>query len=335
MFVAVLRGQALTLLLVAAVLAAYLYPWLGAPDGPLNPSTTAKLAVALIFLIQGLSLPVRRLLASAAHFRFHVLCQASNFLLAPALMFLLVYVFKDWIPSSLVPGLLFLSAAPTTISSAIIMTSNSSGNVSAALLSTALSNVLGVFLTPLICMALIDTTSRGDFNLIPVISKLFLLVLVPLLLGQAIRPFLRDRIDASQRMFKRLSNGLIIFIVYTAFCESFELQTWNDLSAPDLWSIALAVSIYLVMLSSGVWFATALLGHDRPLRIAAFFCGSQKTLAAGAPMAALIFATSANTSPGLIIIPLMIYHPLQLVLGSLLSPWLASYVQRTRRTASP
>ena len=54
-----------------------------------------------------------------------------------------------------------------------------------------------------------------------------------------------------------------------------------------------------------------------PERIAVVFCGSRKTLAAGIPVAHLIFG--ANPALGLILMPLMIYHPLQLAIGGVLA----------------
>ena len=85
----------------------------------------------------------------------------------------------------------------------------------------------------------------------------------------------------------------------------------------------------LVVLLSLVLFAIAMLltgGAARALdfaradRIAAMFCGSKKTLASGVPMAKLIFG--AHPAIGMILLPIMIYHPLQLVIcGVLAQRW--------------
>ena len=322
-----LRGQGLTAGLIAAVVAAYLHPPLGAEDGPLRSGFTAKLAVALIFLIQGLSLPTRRLVRSAGRIRFHLYCLACTYVVAPLLMLALAGVVDRWLPDNLVAGLLFLSVVPTTISSAVVLTSNAEGDTSSALFATAVSNLSGVILTPLLCIQLIELSYGATVEFWPVFLKLLLLVLVPLLLGQAVRPFIHEELASAAPAFKRMSNMLIVFIVYAAFCQSFATDAWSAVESADLVRLIPVALLFLAAFSTTVWVMATLAGGGPPLRVAAFFCGSQKTLAAGAPMAALIFANAVELSPSLIILPLMILHPLQLVLGSALVPQLLRYTR--------
>ncbi len=321
------QGQGFTVALLAIVAAAFLFPEWGSQGGPLRAEITTKIAVALTFLVQGLSLPTRHIVASATKLRLHGFCQASIFLLAPAVMFCVLLVFGTWIQADLRTGFIYLSALPTTISSAIVMTANSDGDSSAALFSSTLANVLGIFATPVLCAFLLSASIEADLPLLPLIGKLSLLVLLPLLIGQSIRPFVREWALRSKQTFKRLSNSFVLFIVYAAFCGSFSSGIWLQVGTSEL-AIAFLLSIlFLTLFSSIVWLASPLASRRIPERIAAFFCGSQKTLAAGVPMASLIFASNSSgeqaTSLGLIILPLICYHSMQLFLAGGLSPWLS------------
>src|SRR5207247_11368724 len=78
--------------------------------------------------------------------------------------------------------------------------------------------------------------------------------------------------------------------------------------------VCVALFILVMLITSS---ASRALGFTREDRIAAMFCGSKKTLASGVPMAKLIFG--AHPGLGLILLPIMIYHPLQLMVGGVLA----------------
>ena len=320
MTASLLRGQSLTLALVVAVSAALLYPPLGSHDGPLHPESSTKLAVFLIFLMQGLSLPTRHLLKSSAHFRLHLFSQLCIFVASPLLMLGIASLSMSWTPSEIHIGFFYLSFVPTTITSAIVLTSNSSGNTAAALFSSTLSNILGIFITPFLCIQIIATGNDHTLDPGPLIAKLALLILLPLLLGQALRQTNRQLFDTIKPRFKPIGNGLIVFIVYTVYCESAQQRVFQDAGLLSVVSAAAGAILFLLLLSCIVWLTTPLASSSYSDRIAAFFCGSQKSLATGAPMAALIFSYAPDAHLGLILLPLLIHHPLQLVMGGLLSP---------------
>lgn len=60
--------------------------------------------------------------------------------------------------------------------------------------------------------------------------------------------------------------------------------------------------------------------------IATVFCGSKKTLASGVPMARLLFGDHPGL--GFIVLPIMVYHQLQLLVCSMLA-------ERYARRAAP
>lgn len=317
------KSQGFTIALIGAVVLAIILPEPGAKGGLFRSEFTSKALVALTFLIQGLSLPSRHILRSAAKAKLHAYCQVCNFALAPLLMLGLLAAIGDSLHYGIYVGAIYLSVLPATISSAIIMTGNADGDSSAALFSTTLSNILGVFVTPLLCSFLLKTSAGAQIDSLgPLIGKLSMLVLLPLAVGQILRIFVRDWAMKSKGLFKKISNGAIVFIVYAAFCNSVLNGIWGEINATTITLTFFLVIVFLALFSASVWFAAPLAAGNKAERIAAFFCGSQKTLAAGVPMASVIFASQSAEAAqiGLILLPIMCYHPVQLLLAGFLTP---------------
>ncbi len=313
-------------------LSAY-FPEFGATGGVLKAEITTKIAIALIFLFQGLTLESRKLLSSAINLRLHVFCQSWIFVLSPLLMLAIVFLFHAWIPVDVRAGLLFLSVLPTTILSSTVFTASSHGDSGAALFSATLSNLIGVLATPLWCLALL---SNANSSLPPVgslIAKIALYILLPLTVGQVLRLVETLQPIARSRRVKRLNNGLILFIIYAAFCDSFAKDVWSGFGLSSLILASVFSAVFLLLLSALVWTSSRLSSTDYGQRIAAFFCSSQKTLAAGVPMASVIFAGQHGPlQESLIILPLMIFHALQLFLAGIVSGVLASRASVTHST---
>lgn len=321
-----IKSQGFTLALLGAVLAAIAIPEYGMKGGILKSEVTTKIAVALTFLIQGLSLPTRQIAASATKVKLHFFSQFVIFILAPILMMGYLYVFGWLIQPEIRNGFMFLAILPTTISSAIVMTSNSDGDTPTALFSTTISNVMGIAVSPILCALLGIAASDGQLSLGKLIAKLALYMLLPLIVGQLIRPYFRETITRSKALLKRMSNGFIVFIVFAAFSESVINGVWQQFGIDIVAKILIATALFLILFSAVVWTLSRSVTANVNERIALFFCGSQKTLAAGIPMASLLFVSTDEASAivyGLTILPLMCYHPLQLVLAGFLSPILA------------
>ena len=120
------KGQGFTIGLLGALAMAWYWPAGGEPDGPLKPEITTKAAVALIFLLQGLNLPLGQLRQGLGDWRLHLFIQIFSFVLFP--LATLGLVVSGMIPVPWAPGFLFLAILPTTISTAIVYTSASGGD---------------------------------------------------------------------------------------------------------------------------------------------------------------------------------------------------------------
>lgn len=322
-----LRQNGFTLGLLAAVALAFVVPEAGARGGWLRSEVTGRLGVFLIFFLQGLNLPGEALRAGLKQGRLHLFIQGWIFLGAPLVALLLTMLAAPWLDPAVRAGVLFLAVLPTTISSAIVLTSNAGGDVAGAVFNTALANLLGVLLTPLWCVLLLSAGGVGELALGPVLLKLVQFLVVPMVLGQLCRPFLKATVlPRIKPWIKPVSNAIICFLVFAAFSQSNVEGTWGRAGGAVVFAALAGAAVLLTVVGALVWWSARSLFTAAGQRATAFFCGSQKTLAAGIPMAAVIFgANSAGAfDPALLVLPLMAYHPLQLVLGS----WLAGRSQR-------
>lgn len=324
------KSQALTAGLLIAVALAYYFPSFGATGGALKPEITTNIVIALIFFFQGSTINSKSLLESVVNYRLHIFCQTWVFVLAPLLMLLIVLVLGPWIPNPIKPGLLFLSVLPSTILSSVIFTASSKGDAAAALFNATLSNFIGILATPLWCLALFARVS-GEFPPVgSLILKIATYILLPVILGQWTRTFARNWIETAKPAIKRLNTTLILFVVYAAFCDSFANGVWDGFGASSILAAVAYSALFLGALSCLVWMSSTFAASNAPQRVAAFYCGSQKTLAAGIPMASVIFAgQSGPISESVIILPLMVYHTLQLFLGGAL---IGTFTQTTQKS---
>lgn len=303
-----------------AVALAWVFPDAGAKGGALHPELINKFGVSLIFFLHGLTLSFAALLAGTRQWRVHALVQGATFVLFPLFGLLLLAVGSS-LASELKTGLFFLCALPSTISSSIALTAAARGNVPVAVFNATLSSLLGVVLTPLWLSLVLGTTGHAlPFG--SVVLDLLLWLVLPLVVGQAARPLLGKLAAAHKSRIGVVDRLTILLLVYTSFCDSVKGGVWTRGALPL--AVAGGASVLLLAAALGLtWLLGGGLGLGRAERIAALFCGSKKTLASGVPMARLIF----GAQPGLaiILLPIMIYHPLQLLVGG----WLAGRLARS------
>jgi solute carrier family 10 (sodium/bile acid cotransporter), member 7 len=308
----------LTLLLL--ILLAYLWPDIGKEEGPLPLEEVTTYGVALIFFFYGLRLSPEKLRSGLSQWRLHLLVQLTTFLLFPLLVFLAWTVWGSRDQQTLWLGTFYLAALPSTVSSSVVMVAIAGGNLPAAIFNASISSLLGVFLTPL-WMGLLLESQFGDFDLWSVLGKLVLQVLVPAMLGIGLHSRLGGIAERYRQQLKFFDQTIILLIVYSAFCDSFARQAFRGLSGWDLFLLGLLMSVFFFLVLGLVQLASRALGFSRENKITAMFCGSKKSLVQGSVMSKVLFP-DANTV-GLVLLPLMLYHALQLVYASMLAQAMA------------
>src|SRR3954471_22534626 len=307
--------------MAASVALAWSFQAAGAKGGGVRPELVNKFGVSLIFFLHGLTLSFQALAAGTRKWRLHLLVQMSTFVMFPVLGVVLLTALGARLSPELRTGLFFLCALPSTVSSSVALTATARGNVPGAVFNATLSSLLGVVLTPL-WLGLVLGAAGHSLPFGRVVLDLLLWLVLPLFIGQALRPLLGALASRHKARIGVLDRLTILLLVYTSFCDSVKAGVWSAGLTPLLVSSLSSLALLgLAMLF--VTSASRALGFTRPDRIAALFCGSKKTLASGVPMARLIFG--ANPGLGIILLPIMLYHPLQLVVGG----WLAGRFARS------
>jgi len=318
----VITANAFVAWIFGLVLLAWAFPELGGADSMLPVPLIRKLGVFLIFFNQGVQLPGEALKKGVLEWRLHLLIQLSTFLLFPVLVGSALWAASSVFEQpDLRMGFFYLSFLPTTVTSAVALTSVAEGNVTGALFNCSLSSVIGVFLVPFLCVTFLGVGGAdGQVPLSGLLLSIAVTILLPMVLGQILRPVLKDSFGRHKVLLRRFNNGVILFIVWGAFCQSFLRDVWSRVSPADLALTVLTVVTLLVTASGIVWKGSAWIRLAPASRIAAFYCGGQKTLAMGLPMSALIFGGVEGVELSLLLIPLLVYHPTQLILGGILAP---------------
>ena len=307
------------LALLGVVALAYVAPGLGSKASPAPWHGITAVGVALVFFFYGLKLSFAKLRDGVRNWRLHTLVQLSTFGLFPALALLGRSFFGAAGGEVLWPGIFFLCALPSTVSTSVVMVSIAGGNLPAAIFNASISSLLGILLTPLLCSLFLHTGAGGG-QLWDLAGQLLGQVVLPVgagvLLNARFHAF-ADRHKAGLRVF---DQATILLIVFTAFCDSFAEGVFSRYRPADIAGLGAGmVALYLVVFGL-IWAASRALKFSRADQIVAVFCGSKKSLVHGSVMASLLFPASA--AAGLILLPLMLYHALQIVLASSMAQYL-------------
>lgn len=306
--------------MIAAVGLAWAYPQLGAKNGPLHPDLINKAGVALIFFLNGAALAFASFKSGALRWPLHLVVQGATYLLFPLLGLGLLFLAGGLISPALTLGFFFLCALPSTVSSSVAMTSAARGNVPAALFNATLSSILGVFLTPIWIGWMVNSPGAHTIPLGKVILDLVTWLIFPHVLGQLSRPFIAGWVKRHKAKVFLVDRGTILIIIYTSFCDSIMRGVWSNEGVMTVLAALAGGLLLFAIVFAGVNAVCSALKFSDEDRIAAVFCGSKKTIAAGVPMAQLIFGSDPRI--GLILLPLMVYHPMQLVIcGVLVRRW--------------
>ena len=297
-------------LMVASAVLGFLLPELGASDGPLRLGLVTKFGIAFVFFLHGANLAPENLVAGVKNWKVHALIQATTFVMFPILGLVIYFGLAPVLPESSRLGFFFLAALPSTISSSVAMTVLGKGNVPAAVFNATLSGLLGLFLTP-IMISIVTATASVQFSLLDAIINIALTLLAPFVVGQIARPVIKAFLTKNKPVISWIDRSVILLIVFTSFATSTAGGIWSRFSGLEITATLALVLILLAVAFSFTVFTSRRLNLSREDEVAAVFCGSTKSLANGAPIAQILFAGSPVL--GVILLPLMLYHQLQLV----------------------
>lgn len=298
-----------TVLLVCTVILASLLPIHGVFAEWFGLAT--DIAIGLLFFLHGARLSRDTVISGALHWRLHLTILLTTFAIFPILGLMIGFIPEDILAAPLYTGFLFLCVVPSTVQSSIAFTSMAGGNVPAAIVAASGSNILGMFLTPLLVGVLLSTTGSGGFSW-DALESILLQLLLPFVLGQILQPWIGDWIRAKKKMLAPVDRGSILMVVYLAFSEAVMEGLWHAFSATDIAVVIVVDIVLLAVVLCITMFGSRLLGFSKEDEITITFCGSKKSLASGVPMANAIFANQTS-SVGAIVLPLMFFHQIQLM----------------------
>lgn len=302
------------LMLLATVGLAALLPAQGQAAGVVD--IVADIAIALLFFFHGAKLSREAILAGMGHWRLHLTVLASTFVLFPLLGLAAGLLPATILPPVIATGILYLCLLPSTVQSSIAFVSIAGGNVPAAICSASASNLLGIFITPLLVGLLMQTGGAGGVSL-EALEAIILQLLVPFIAGHLARPLIGRFVQKHKQTISYTDRGSILLVVYSAFSAAAVEGLWHKVAAADLIAISVASIVLLALVMGATALAGRWLGFSREDRIVLLFCGSKKSLVSGVPMASVLFPMA---QVGLIILPLMLFHQIQLILCT----WLAA-----------
>jgi sodium/bile acid cotransporter 7 len=299
------------LMLLGTVLLAALLPASGTAADVAGGASTG--AVALLFFLYGARLSAREALDGLRHWRLHSTVLAATFVVFP----LLGLAAGGLVPAVLTPalhgGLLFLCLVPSTIQSSVAFTSMARGNVPAAICAGSFSSLAGIVLTPLLA-ALLLGRGTGGFSADGLL-RIALQLLVPFLAGQLLRRWIAGFLARHRRLLGVVDRGSILLVVYTAFSQGMVAGIWHQVTPVRLGALLLVEAVLLAVMLTLTWYGPERLGFGRADRVAIQFAGSKKSLAAGLPMASVLFGAQAS----LAVLPLMLFHQLQLMVCAVIA----------------
>ena len=310
--------------MVAMIALAAIAPDLGKTAGVLKLDELTGIGIALVFFLHGVGLSPKAIKGGISNWRLHLFIQSTTFVAYPLIWLLTGHTLQIMLPAALALGFCYLFVLPSTISSSVAMTSVAGGNVPGAIFNASLSSVLGIVITPLL-VQLFMGMGNAQMDIMHTVISISKLLLLPMILGQLFRPVLSSVLNKHKSIVNKLDKYVILMIVLNAFSDSMVQRIWAEFSLAILLLTVLVCSVILLFVAHAIKWMAQKFGFNTEDEIAALFCGTKKTLAAGVPMAKVIFGADPNL--GMILLPIMLYHPIQIFYCATLAN---GYVKRDR-----
>jgi len=301
------------LLMFAVIAVAALLPARG--QGATIAGAAADAGIVFLFFLYGVRLSPQAALSGLKQWQLHLAVLFSTFMLFPLLGLGLQWILSAALPSALMAGILFLCALPSTVQSSIAFTSIARGNVPAAICAASASNMLGVFISPVLASWLLHT--QGAALSFGVFRDIVLQLLAPFAAGQVMRPWIGQWVQRHRTVLGYADRGSILLIIYVAFSKGMVDNIWSKIDLADLAILSALLALLLALaLTLTAMIARRIMRLSVEDEIVLQFCGSKKSLASGLPMATILFS---GAQLGMIVLPLMLFHQLQLIVCAVLA----------------
>lgn len=316
-----IKVDGFVLSIIGIIIIAYFFPQWGASKSNIPIDTISAVGISLIFFFYGLKLSPEKLKAGVKNWKLHALVQASTFLIFP----LLVLIFRPFIQNeeqeTIWLAFFFLAALPSTVSSSVVMVSIAKGNIPAAIFNASISGIIGIALTPL-WMGLFVNNAQTDFDFTHIYIKLIVQIILPVIFGLLLQRFLGHFAQKYSDKLTLFDKSIILLIIYKSFAESFDKNIFSSVSLLDLLPLVASVLLLFFTIFYLTGFLARKLDFNREDQITAQFCGTKKSLVHGTVFSKILFGQMASI--GIILLPLMLFHAMQLFIISIIASKRAS-----------
>ncbi|RAV28846.1 bile acid:sodium symporter family protein [Sinomicrobium soli] len=315
-----IRTDPFVLALAGSVALAAIFPEAGTDDSPVPLQTISSAGISLIFFFYGLKLSPDKLRKGLANWKLHIVVQLSTFVLFPLLVLAAYPFLRGAEQHTLWLAVFFLAVLPSTVSSSVVMVSMAGGNIPAAIFNASLSGILGIIITPLWISPFLGP-AQGSQDFGHIYSQLAFEVILPVITGILLQKYAGRLADRYGRQLSLFDKAIILIIVYRSFAKSFYSGLFSQIQWSDI-AVLITVSLLLFGLVYGsIHLICTALRFNREDRITAVFCGSKKSLVHGTVMSKVLFSGAGIA--GIVLLPLMLYHAMQIFLVSIIASKMA------------
>lgn len=302
--------------LITMITIAFFVPGIGDKDDIIQITDITDIGISFIFFFYGLKLSPQQMKDGLSNYKLHLVVQLSTFLLFPLIAIALKPFYTSEDGKLLWLALFFMAALPSTVSSSVVMVSIAKGNISGAIFNASISGLIGILITP-IWLSFFFQTSGESFNLMESVMSLSLRILLPVFIGLMLNKYSGAFAKKHSKYLTLFDKSIILLIVYNSFSHSFQTQLFQSLDTPVLIKAFISILCIFVLAYLAIWYGSKKLHFKYKDQITATFCGSKKSLVHGTVMADVLFKGMAVQ--GIFIVPIMIYHSLQLIVISFIA----------------
>jgi len=299
--------------IIVIIIVAYFFPEWGTEKSKIPIDTISSIGISLIFFFYGLKLKPSQIKVGLKNWKLHCLVQVSTFLIFPVLVLLFHPFIQNKEQEVIWLAFFFLAALPSTVSSSVVMVSMAKGNIPGAIFNASISGIIGIVITPL-WMGFFLNDAETNFDFTDIYLKLVVQIITPVVFGVILQRFFGDFVRKHNSKLTLFDKSIILLIIYKSFSESFEGGVFSSVSLFDFVIIFAGVLFLFVLVFYLTGFIGKTLKFNKEDQITAQFCGTKKSLVHGTVFSKILF--SNLTSVGVILLPLMLFHALQLLIIS-------------------
>ena len=306
--------------IIATIIFAYIFPSWGSYESKVPLDQIGSLGISLIFFFYGLKLSPSNLKTGLKNWKLHLLIQSATFILFPVIVLLFYPTIARENSQTIWLSFFFLAALPSTVSSSVVMVSMAKGNIPAAIFNASISGLIGIAITPL-WMGVFLTQKSTGFNLGDIYIKLLTEILIPIILGLIMQKKWGDFVARNQRFLSTFDKAIILLIIYKSFAESFEDNVFSSVNINDFLLISFAGTMLFYSVFHLIGYISKKLHFSPEDQITAQYCGTKKSLVHGTVFSKILFP--AEFPVGIVLLPLMLFHALQIFIISILASKMA------------